>query len=156
MGVAIMVWQILMDRYSKGEFHVLLKRLKLFDHELFFKHIATRYFDFSQRWCLFCLIICCIQQFHWLIILSNISSDNSSLELSFVQLPKRKKKKKKIQVQAPAKFYINWVIISADMGVGHFCPKGGIGVSKTPALIGLRQILHFFVNKVLIKYVGVF
>ena len=94
MGVAIMVWQILMDRYSKGEFHVLLKWLKLFDHELFFKHIATRYFDFSQR-CLFCLIICCIQQFHWLIILSNISSDNSSLELSFVQLPKRKKKKKK-------------------------------------------------------------
>ena len=49
MGVAIIVWQILMDRYSKGEFHVLLKRLKLFDHELFFKHIATRYFDFSQR-----------------------------------------------------------------------------------------------------------
>ena len=43
------VWQIFMDRNSKGEFHVLVKELKLFDHEFFFKHIATRHFDFSQR-----------------------------------------------------------------------------------------------------------
>ena len=49
------VWQIFMDRYSKGKFHVLVKELKLFDHELFFRHIATRY----------------IQQFNWLIILPN-------------------------------------------------------------------------------------
>ena len=66
------VWQIFMDRYSKGKFHVLVKELKLFDHELFFRHNATRYFDFSQR-CLslFCFINCYIQQFNWLIILSN-------------------------------------------------------------------------------------
>ena len=48
------VWQIFMDRYSKGKFHVLVKELKLFDHELFFRHIATRYFDFSQR----CFSLC--------------------------------------------------------------------------------------------------
>ena len=41
-----------------------------------------------------------------------------------------------------AKFYVNWVIISADMGIRHFClipppPKEGIRLSKTPALIGL-------------------
>ena len=35
--------------YSKGEFHVLVKELKLFDHEFFFKHIATRHFGFSQQ-----------------------------------------------------------------------------------------------------------
>ena len=38
-----------MDRHSKGEFHVLVKELKLFDHEFLLKHIATRHFDFSQR-----------------------------------------------------------------------------------------------------------
>ena len=43
------VWQIFMERHSKGEFHVLVKELKLFDHEFFFKHTTTRYFDFSQR-----------------------------------------------------------------------------------------------------------
>ena len=64
-----------MEIHSKGEFHVLVKELKLFDREFFFKHIATRHFDFSQR-CftaifLFCLIICCIQHIHWLIILPN-------------------------------------------------------------------------------------
>ena len=32
----IRAWQILMDRYSKGEFHVFIKELKLFDHEFFF------------------------------------------------------------------------------------------------------------------------
>ena len=30
--------QVLMERHSKGEFHVLVKQLKLFDHEFFFKH----------------------------------------------------------------------------------------------------------------------
>ena len=38
-----------MERHSKGEFHVLIEALKLFDHEFFFKHIAPRHFDFSQR-----------------------------------------------------------------------------------------------------------
>ena len=37
------------ERQSKGEFHVFVKELKLFDHEFFFKHIATQHFDFSQR-----------------------------------------------------------------------------------------------------------
>ena len=37
------------ERKSKGEFHVLVKELKLFDHEFFFKHIATQHVDFSQR-----------------------------------------------------------------------------------------------------------
>ena len=31
------VRQIFMERHSKGEFHVLVKELKLFDHEFFFK-----------------------------------------------------------------------------------------------------------------------
>ena len=35
------VQQIFMERHSKGEFHVLVKKMKLFDHEFFFKHIAT-------------------------------------------------------------------------------------------------------------------
>ena len=35
------VWQISTERHSKGEFHVLVKALKLFHHEFFFKHIAT-------------------------------------------------------------------------------------------------------------------
>ena len=34
-----------MKRHSKGEFHVLVKEMKLFDLE-FFKHIATQLFDF--------------------------------------------------------------------------------------------------------------
>ena len=38
-----------MERHSKGEFYVLRKKLKLFDQEFLFKHIATRHFDFSQR-----------------------------------------------------------------------------------------------------------
>ena len=29
------------ERQSKGESHVLVKEMKLFDHEFFFKHIAT-------------------------------------------------------------------------------------------------------------------
>ena len=37
------------ERQSKGEFHVLVKELKLFDHEFFFKHIATQHVNFSQR-----------------------------------------------------------------------------------------------------------
>ena len=40
---------MLEERQSKGEFHVFVKELKLFDHEFFFKHIATQHFDFSQR-----------------------------------------------------------------------------------------------------------
>ena len=43
------LWQIFMERHSKRKFHVLVKELKLFDHEFFFKHIAIRHFDFSQR-----------------------------------------------------------------------------------------------------------
>ena len=41
--------EIFIERQLKGEFHVLGKELKLFDHEFFFKHIATEHFDFSQR-----------------------------------------------------------------------------------------------------------
>ena len=70
-----------------GEFHVLVKEMKLF--EFFFKHIATRYFT-AMFQPLFCLIICCTQQFHWLIILS----DNLfffGVEFSF-QLQNEKKK----------------------------------------------------------------
>ena len=37
------------ERQSKGEFHALVKELKLFDYEFFFKHIATQHVDFSQR-----------------------------------------------------------------------------------------------------------
>ena len=40
----------LWKRHSKGKFHVLFKELKLFDYEFFFKHIAIRHFDFSQRY----------------------------------------------------------------------------------------------------------
>ena len=29
------------ERQSKGESHVLVKEMKLFDYEFFFKHIAT-------------------------------------------------------------------------------------------------------------------
>ena len=41
------------ERQSKGELDVLVKELKLFDHEFFFEHIATQHFYFSQR----CLIV---------------------------------------------------------------------------------------------------
>ena len=41
--------QIFMERHPKGEFHVLIKKLNLFDEEFFFKHIATRHFEFSQQ-----------------------------------------------------------------------------------------------------------
>ena len=34
------VRKIFMERQSKGEIHVLVKELKLFDHELILKHIA--------------------------------------------------------------------------------------------------------------------
>ena len=40
--------QIFMEKNSKGEFNVLVKELNLFDPEFFFKHTATRHFDFSQ------------------------------------------------------------------------------------------------------------
>ena len=39
------VWQIFIE---KKQFSVVVKELKLFDHEFFFKHIATRHFNFSQ------------------------------------------------------------------------------------------------------------
>ena len=38
------MWQIFMERHLKGEFHVLNKELKLFDHEFFFKHTSARHF----------------------------------------------------------------------------------------------------------------
>ena len=78
-----------MERHSKGEFHVLIKELKLFHHEFFFKHIATRHFDFhsdiSQY--LFCLIIYCNQQFHCLMILQN---NLFHFRVEFFSTPKRK------------------------------------------------------------------
>ena len=43
------VSQIFLDRYSKEEFHILVKELKPFDHKFFFSHIATRHFDFSLQ-----------------------------------------------------------------------------------------------------------
>ena len=33
--------EIFMERHSREEFHVLVKKLRLFDHEFFFKNIAT-------------------------------------------------------------------------------------------------------------------
>ena len=42
------MWPIFTDRYSIGEFHVLVEGLKLYDREFFFKHIATRHFEFTQ------------------------------------------------------------------------------------------------------------
>ena len=39
------VLKVFMERHSKGEFHILVKELKPFDHEFFF--YST--FDFSQR-----------------------------------------------------------------------------------------------------------
>ena len=41
--------EIFEERKSKGEFHVLVKELKLFDYEFFLKHIPTKHADFSQR-----------------------------------------------------------------------------------------------------------
>ena len=88
------VWQIFMSRHSKGEFHVSVKELKLFDHKFFFRHIATRHFDFSQR-CFTVFVLfqnllhsACIQQFRWLMILSN-NLFHFSVEL--FSTPKRKK-----------------------------------------------------------------
>ena len=83
-----------MSRHSKGEFHVSVKELKLFDHKFFFRHIATRHFDFSQR-CFTVFVLfqnllhsACIQQFRWLMILSN-NLFHFSVEL--FSTPKRKK-----------------------------------------------------------------
>ena len=84
------MWQIFMERYSKGEFHVLVKELKLFDHESFFKHIVNRPFIFHSdaSHTLFCLIICCIQQVHWPITLQN---NLFRFGIEFSSTPKRKK-----------------------------------------------------------------
>ena len=83
------VWQIFMERHLKGEFHVLVKELKLFDHEFssttLLLDILTFRSDVSVS--LFCLILCCIQQFHWLIILSN-----NLFPCGVESNPKRKKK----------------------------------------------------------------
>ena len=85
------VQQIFMERYSKGEFHVLVKKLKLFDHEFFLKHILHDvlifHSDASQS--SFYLIICCIQTFHWLIIFSN---NFFRFGVEFFSTPKWKKK----------------------------------------------------------------
>ena len=40
--------QTFMERHSKGEFHVLVKELKVFAREFLFKYIATQHFEFSQ------------------------------------------------------------------------------------------------------------
>ena len=61
-----------MERHSKGEFHVLVKEIKLFHHEFFFKHTATWHIDFlTVMFDSVCFLIGCIQQFHWLIIVLN-------------------------------------------------------------------------------------
>ena len=57
------------ERQSKGEFHVLVKELKLFDHEFY-------------------LLIACIQPFYWLIIL--LSNIFSRFGVEFFQTPKEK------------------------------------------------------------------
>ena len=58
------VWQILW-KDTQGEFHILVKELKLFYHEFFFKHIDAQHFDCSQQCLTVFLFNCCIQQFHW-------------------------------------------------------------------------------------------
>ena len=88
------MWQIFMDRYSEGEFHVLVKELKLFDHEFFLKHIATRHFDSSQQ----CFIVFVL--FNNLLHSTISLADNiveycriiySTLELNFFQFQNEKK-----------------------------------------------------------------
>ena len=59
------VWQIFIE---KKQFSVVIKELKLFDHEFFFKHIATRHFNFSQ---------CCFTVF---ILFNNL--DHSAISLA--------------------------------------------------------------------------
>ena len=76
-----------MERHSKGEFHVLVKELKLFDHKFFLKYIAIFHSDASQS--SFCLKICCIQHFHWLIVLLN---NLFRFGVEFFSTPKQKKK----------------------------------------------------------------
>ena len=65
--------QIFMERHWKGNVLILVKELKLFDHEFSLTTLSLDilmfHSDVSQ--CLFCLLIGCIQQFYWLIILSN-------------------------------------------------------------------------------------
>ena len=69
------VRQIFMGRHSKIHFHVLVKELKLF-YLITSSPSSTFLFDIlffhSDVWqYLFCFSIGCIQQLHWLIILSN-------------------------------------------------------------------------------------
>ena len=80
-----------MERYSKGEFHVLVKKLKLFDHEFFLKHILhdVLIFHSDALQSSFYLITCCIQTFHWLIIFSN---NFFRFGVEFFSTPKWKKK----------------------------------------------------------------
>ena len=40
------VQQIFMERHSKGDCHVMVNKMKLFDHEFLFKHLVTQHFDF--------------------------------------------------------------------------------------------------------------
>ena len=82
--------QIFMERHSKGNVLILVKELKLFDHEFSLitlsLDILMFHSDVSQ--CLFCLLIGCTQQFYWLIILSN---NLFRCEVDFFSTPKRKK-----------------------------------------------------------------
>ena len=71
-----------MEKHSKGEFHVLVKKLKPFDREFFFKHIATRHFDFSQR--CFTVFVLFLNRLHPAISLA----DNT---IKYFSTPKRKK-----------------------------------------------------------------
>ena len=82
-------------RHSKGEFHVLVNEMKLFDQEFFFKHIATQHFNFltvmfdsDSVW--FVFLISCIQQLHWLITLT-VLNIFFHFEVQFFSTPKKKK-----------------------------------------------------------------
>ena len=84
--------QTFMGRHSKGEFHVLVKELKVFAREFLFKYIATQHFEFSQG----CLAVF-VLLFNRFVSLSNFIGWQyyriifSALELHFFQLQKGKK-----------------------------------------------------------------
>ena len=85
----------LYGRHSKWEFHVLVNEMKLFDHEFFFKDIATQHFNFltvmfdsNSVW--FVFLISCIQQLHWLITLT-VLNIFFQFEVQFFSTPKKKK-----------------------------------------------------------------
>ena len=82
------VRQIFTERYLKEAFMIWLRNWNYFDHEFFFKHIATWYFDSSQPMFHSVFRSRCIQQFHWLIILLN---NFFCFGGNFFSIPNRKK-----------------------------------------------------------------